>query len=166
MLLIAKRQVDYYLKLLGHKDGIAFLENDNEGLLFEKPLHIHRPRQYSFQQIPISLLSANILCYGNGRTSKQLTAVKDTPHYIALCSDMNIYRNYLYQFRFTYLCDDYSIEKYLALKEISMDQLKLLPPILVKPLGVGSYIILDGVHRAAVHVFHGFEKIPSVVFER
>jgi hypothetical protein len=161
-----EEQVDYYLKLLGHKDGIGYLENDNEGLPFEKPYHLHRPRQYSFQQIPISLLYANILGYGNSQASKKLTAVKDTPHFRALSSDMNIYKNYLYQFRYKYLCDDYSIEKFCALKEMSIAQLKLLSPILVEPFGTGSYRILDGVHRAAVHLLHGFEKIPSVVFEQ
>ena len=160
-----EEQVDYYLKMLGHKDGIAFLENDNQGLLFEKPYHIPRPRQYSFQQIPLSLLYAHILGYGKNHESKQLTAVKDTPHFRALSSNMNIYKDYLYQFRFKYLRDDYSIEKFLALKEMSMEQLKLLPPILVEPLATGSYRILDGIHRAAVYLFHGSEKIPSVVFE-
>jgi hypothetical protein len=112
------------------------------------------------------LLYANILGYDNNGVSKHLTAVKDTPHYRALCSDMNIYKNYLYQFRFKYLRDDYSIEKILALREMNMTQLKCLSPILIEPLGTGSYRILDGVHRAAVHLFHGFEKIPSVVFEQ
>ena len=161
-----EEQVDYYLKLLGHEDGIACLENDDEGLLFKKPIHIYRPRQYSFQQIPISLLFANILGCGDRRPSSQFMAVKDTPHYKALCSDMNIYINYLNQFRFTNLCDDYSIQRFRELKEMNVDQLKVLPPILVKPYRVGSYRILDGVHRAAVHLFRGFEKIPSVVFEQ
>jgi hypothetical protein len=161
-----EEQVDYYLKLLGHKDGIAFLKNDDEGLFFEKPYHIRRPRQYTFQRIPISSILADIHVSDNGRCSRQLTAVKDTPHYNALCSDMNIYTNHLNQFRFTHLCDDYSIGKFLALKEIKVEQLRRLPPIIVKPLGTGFYQILDGVHRAAVHLFRGFETIPSVVFEQ
>ncbi len=158
-------QVDYYLKLLGCKNGVTHLENDNEGLLFEKPYYIPRPRQYSFRQIPVSLLLANILSIENGHPVKILTMVNDTPHYKALCYDMDTYKRYLYQFRFKYLCDDYSVEKILSLKTLGLEQLKALPPILVKPMD-GNYCILDGVHRSAVSLFHGFDKINCVVFEQ
>lgn len=160
-----EEQVDYYLKLLGKKEGIACLENNNKGLSFYKPFHIPRPRQYEFKRIPISLLLANILKLENNHVIKKLTLIEETPHYKGLLENMVYYQNYLQQFRFTYLCDDYSIEKFNSLKSLGKDQLKSISPILVKPLNENYYII-DGVHRAAVALINGYEKIDCVVFEK
>ena len=160
-----EEQVDYYLKLLGYKNGIEYLKNDDNGLVFEKPFHIPRPKQYSFHDLPISLLFASIVDKENGRLVKKMKAVKDTPHYRGLCGDMAIYQDYLHEFQYKSLCDDYSVDKLLGLQAMELSQLRALPPILVRPIE-GNYLILDGIHRAAVHLFRGSETIKCVVFEQ
>ena len=78
---------------------------------------------------------------------------------------MEIYKKYLHQFRFTYLSDDYFIDKFVGLKSLSKEQLKNIPPILVEQME-GNCYILDGVHRAAVMLYNGIDKINCVVFEQ
>jgi hypothetical protein len=159
-----EEQVDYYLKILGHKEGIGYLINDNYGLTFSKPFYIPRPKSYSFEKIPINLIKANILFTTHKEVEKKVLPIKDTPHFQALSSDIQIYKNYLYTYRFTYLCDDYSVDKFLKMKTLRQDEIKKISPIILNKSG-DSYIILDGVHRAAVMLLNGFPEIESVVFE-
>ncbi len=160
-----EEQVDYYLKYLGIKNGISYLKNDNDGLIFKKPFHIARPKRYSFKDLPISLLLATILDYENNQVVKKAITIKDTPHYKALCQDTAIYLEYLSRYQYARLCDDYSLERFLELSSLELEKLRTLPPILVKPNG-DRYLILDGVHRAAAALFRNFETINSVIFEQ
>ena len=159
-----EEQVDYYLKLLGHKNGIETIVNDDKGLLFEKPYHIHRPVQYSFHRLPIHALLASILTEEKG-VSKKLVPIIDTPHFKGLQIDSLYYKKYLETFRFSYLCDDYSLERFMQGKKMTKAELLQLPPILVKSLDNGKFQVLDGVHRASLLLFAEIEKIKCVLYE-
>ncbi len=159
-----EEQVDFYLRMLGHDDGISYLVNDNDGLPFEKPFHIQRPHSYSFMRIPISLLTANIHAEKGGKEIIVNMPIMDTPHYKSLCTDFQVYKDYLYKYRFKYMHDDYSVGKFQKMGTLKPDAILRLPPILVSKMGM-NYKIIDGVHRASVFLKNGFEKIDSVVFE-
>lgn len=150
-------QVDYFLKLLGHKQGIKYLDNEN-CLLFEKPYHIKKTDNYTFRQVPIKNLFASIHTSNNRKADKK---IKDTPQFLGL-TDARVYESYLLNYQFSKLCDDYSLEKLLTMKTIDKAKIRQLPPIIVKPTGE-YFIILDGVHRAAITLYNNFERIHCVV---
>lgn len=159
-----EEQVDYFLKMLGHPEGIEFFHEDASALPFHKPYHIPRPKVYTFKTLPIRDLRASILVSFDSRGIKnKLVEVSDTPHFLSLKHRGTEYINYLERFRYTLLTDDYSWKKLLQMNQLSLSQIKAFAPILVAPLGCG-FRILDGVHRAAVALNHNLEKIRCVEF--
>ena len=161
-------QVDYYLKLLGHSDGLDYLNAASENLPFKLPHSFPRPKQYSYRHIPLKKLFANIICGSDEKLkpSTQLTLISETPHYKALNKDIHIYENYVNTYRFKYLRADHYPQKLIELNTLNIERLQSLPPIIVKPLQNGAYQILDGVHRAAVYLNHDILKIHCVVIEK
>lgn len=159
-----EEQVDYYLKMLGIKKGISYLENDDDGLAFRKPYHLKRPDRYSFRRIPISSLLANILVDVDGQTTSKLMPIEETPHYKFLRNENKSYQNYLRKYQYTYLLDDHSEKRFMELCSLSTEEIEQISPVIVKPFGE-KYIILDGVHRAAIYLYKESKKISSVIFE-
>jgi len=159
-----EEQVDYFLKMLGHAEGIEFLHEDASALPFNKPYHIPRPKVYTFRTLPIRDLRASILVsFGSKGFKTKLVEVSDTPHFRSLKHRGTDYIDYLERFRYTLLTDDYSWKKLLQMNQLSLSQIQAFAPILVAPLECG-FRILDGVHRAAVALNHNLEKIRCVEF--
>lgn len=158
-----EEQTDYCLKLLGYKKGISEFDGDDQGLLFEKPWHIQRPKTYSFKTLPMSSLKAKILYTNNlGRTKKAMVPLERTPHYGAFTTDTSLYGIYLHQYRFRYLGSDYTVENLLKMKSLTPAEIKRLPPILVKAIN-DYYLILDGIHRASLKFAKQEREIDCVV---
>ena len=161
-------QVDYTLRLLGFKEGISFIEGDSVGLPFKKPFHIPRPKTYSYRRLSISSLKANILYSmpDYPLVLKKSVSIVETPHYLGLIEDKNLYIDYLNQFRFDYLHDDYSLEKLLMMDLLTREGKDDFPPILVRQTDDNNiFTICDGVHRAAVKLHSGETKINAVVLK-
>ena len=157
-----EEQTDYYLKLLGFKDGIGYLNEDNEGLPFSKPFYLKRPERYVIKNVPVSSLFANIIQRDDGKVGTKLVPILKTPHYLAASGETAVYQKYLNDYRFQYLNDDYRIEKYEQLLQFSSEKLEQLPLVLAIPVEQG-FQILDGVHRAAACAHHGYERIKCAV---
>ena len=159
-----EEQVDYFLRMLGHSEGIEFLHEDPTALPFHKPYHIPRPKEYTFRTLPIKNLRASILVSFESKGFKtKLVKVSDTPHFRSLKHRGRDYIDYLERFRYTLLTDDYSWKKLLQMNQLSLSQIQAFAPILVAPLECG-FRILDGIHRAAVALNHNLEKIRCVEF--
>lgn len=157
-----EEQVDYCLKLLGYKGGIHYLVGDGAGLPFHKPHHIARPSAYTYRTVPMGILRASILQqHITGEVSAQSTPIAETPHFRALQDDPQYYIDYVSRFRYTRLKDNHRWERLLALSQLDTAALGNLAPILVQPLD-GYLRILDGVHRAAVMLYRGFEALRCI----
>jgi hypothetical protein len=82
-----EEQVDYLLKMLGHKNGLMFLHGDGDGLPFSKPYHLKKPDSFTFRTIKLKDLRANILC-GSPENSniplKKTVKIGETPHFLSL----------------------------------------------------------------------------------
>lgn len=157
-----EEQVDYLLKYLGYPMGIRYLEEGNKVLPFRKPCHIPMPSGYAFRNLPLSALQASVL--REGRAQKvyvDALPISQTPHYRALTGHQEEYTEYLVRFRYTYLKDNYSWSRFHRLSRLSREELLQLDPILVIPTE-GNYRILDGVHRAAIALFHQIDTIQCI----
>jgi len=157
-------QVDYFLKMLGHKNGIHYLHGDNENLPFEKPYYLKTPESYIYKTIMIEKLRASILDDSDNRSIiHKMTKISETPHYLSLNQGTDDYRNYLEKFKYTLLTPDYSWENFNRLNELNVNQIKRFDRIIVKSES-DYYRILDGVHRAAVSLNHKLKHIKCVEF--
>jgi len=157
-----EQQVDYLLRLLGYPEGIRRIDDSNDGLPFRKPFHIPKPTTFVFRRSGIDYLRASILC----RDSKERiyahdTPIQNTPHFRALVEDAGLYLKYLQEFRFTYLKDDYSWHRFYELSRLPTDAIRQLDPVLVTAED-GYFRILDGVHRAAIALYHQLDSIRCV----
>lgn len=161
-----EEQVDYFLKMLGRPEGIYYLYEDNKKLPFKKPYHIPHPQTYTFRTLSLDRLWAAVLVdTGSKHVRTELRKVHDTPHFQGLRTDGQVYTEYINRYRCTYLTDDYSLERFLTMNELSDYRVKSLPPILITPVA-GGFEIRDGVHRAAVTLNHGIETIRCVEIAR
>ena len=159
-----EEQVDYFLKILGHKNGIQYLHGDSENLPFEKPYYLKTPETYTYKTIMIEELRASILDDSDSTgVVHQMKKISETPHYRSLNQGTNDYRNYLERFKYTLLTLDYSLENFNRLNELDIDQIKEFDRIIVKN-EADYYRILDGVHRAAVSLNHNIKYIRCVEF--
>lgn len=92
-------------------------------------------------------------------------SLEKTPHFAYLKGDPSPYRQFLDRFLGRPLGPDYSLEKFAKL---ASDLAYLKPPyehdyILVQELWPGKFLILDGLHRAAILKFRGHKKFPVAV---
>jgi hypothetical protein len=161
-----EEQVDYLLKMLGHKNGLMFLHGDGDGLPFSKPYHLRKPDFYTFRTIKHTNLRAIILSESPKNSNvplKKTAKISKTPHFLSLIHRSMDYQNYLNRYRYTWLTDDHYPIKLQNMSEMSRKQLDHLDPIIVIRKG-SSFQILDGVHRAAVSLFVGRKSIKSVEF--
>ncbi len=159
-----EEQVDYFLKMLGYKDGIHYFHGDGDRLPFEKPYYLKTPETYIYKTIMIEKLRASILDDSDGKgVIHRLRKISETPHYRSLNQGPADYRNYLENFKYTLLTVDYSWDKFKKLNELNINQIKQFGRIIVKK-EPGYFTILDGVHRAAVSLNHHLKNVRCVEF--
>jgi len=157
-------QVDYFLKMFGHKNGIHYLHGDGDHLPFDKPYYLKLPKSYVYKTIPIEELRASILDdSGSNGVAHQIKKVSETPHYQSLKLGTDDYNRYLEKFRYTLLTADYSFDKLKSLDELATDKIRYSDRILVTAES-NYYMILDGVHRAAVALNHGLDQMRCLEF--
>ena len=154
-------QTDYLLKLLGHEQGIRIFKRPN--IPFSLPYHIPWTGKYKIITAQVSSLKASILHHDAKGVKTTITPICETPHFLGINNEQ-IYSKYLMEFLYTYLCDFYSLDKYRRLQKCNIIAVLRNNPI-VTHLHDDCYLILDGVHRAAVTLHNRIEKIPMVVFQ-
>jgi len=159
-----EEQVDYFLKMLGHENGIQYLHGDNENLPFEMPYYLKKPDTYIYKTILIDKLRASILDDSDGKSFiHHIRKITETPHYQSLSQGPDDYRKYLEKFKYTLLTEDSYWGKFKKLNELHTDQIKEFDRIIVT-CESDYYRILDGVHRAAVALYHNLKHIRCVEF--
>lgn len=159
-------QVDYILKYLGFKDGIRRLKNVSNPNL-SLPYYIHKFDKFAIQFVNLSQLRCNILMGTKESFWKEALEIEKTPHFLCLTGNAASYKEYLAEFMGGPLTCDYSVEK---LMELSQNFTYLEPPyatsyILTKEFKPSQYLILDGVHRAAVLRVRYINSFPVAVIK-
>lgn len=159
-----EEQVDYFLKMLGHPEGIRFLDGDGTFFPFKKPFYIPKPNSYTFKTIPIKDIRASIIDYiGKEGPSYKLVEISETPHFQTLHHNVSDYEDYYKRFRYDLLRSDHYLQKLIQMNMIFKSRIIYFDPIIVISTG-SAYKILDGVHRAAVLLNNGFRTLKCVEF--
>ena len=159
-----EEQVDYCLKILGHKNGIEYLHGDSDDLPFAKPYYLKTPDTYIYRTIMIEELRASILDNSDKkRVIHHTKKIQETPHYQSINQGADDYREYIEKYKYTLLTPDYSWEGLKKLNELDTDRIKRFDRIVVRSES-DYYRILDGVHRAAVSLNHNLKHVRCVEF--
>lgn len=157
-------QTDSILKLLGYSQGIKKLSSRKKIIL--SPHYIKERDNFSVKCLKLSdLLCGNAVKEGVKNIVKVIP-VENSVQYRSLF-DEELYKRYLANFRGTVLRQDYNAERFFALK----DSFKYLDKdhrdgfIIVEKTHSGMHVIIDGLHRAALHLYRGNEYIKACVYE-
>lgn len=152
-----EKQTDYLLKTIGIGEGVSIFVQDT---IFKIPHHIPHHDSYRIKLIETSRLYANILKKTNEKVTLELAAIKDTPHYMGI-KDIKIYRSYFDRFKYTYLCDYYSVPNFIRLQQKDIREILKQAPIIIKSIN-DTPVILDGVHRAAVALWQNQKNVLAM----
>ena len=132
-------QTDYILKYLGFTNGIKLFSNNSTAII-KIPYHI--------------------------KLHKELVSIENTPHYAGLVENRNVYSNYLDKFFGGLLSDYYSVKKFIQLsKNFKYLEKPYQNSYILTRKEKNKYIILDGVHRAAILRKQGKENITMAVIK-
>jgi len=159
-------QVANILRIFGFKDGIELLKNVPNPILYF-PYYLPKFNEFTIRRVNSAQVYCNILKGNKELFWKETVPIEETPHFAFLKGDTRSYGEYLSKFLGGPLTCDYSAEKFKAL---SKNFAYLEPPyatsyILVKEFRPNQYLILDGVHRAAILKLRGMDNFAVAVIE-
>lgn len=151
-------QTHYLLTYLGFENGLNQFINDKN--IFNIPKHINSNFSFSIRNVDISDLICRILIGNNWNDYSSLDVkLNQTPHFMSI-SDKNIYEDYLMKFIGGPIKDYNSVKKFESMKNdfvyLSGDYYNSY--VIVKKYK-SKYLVLDGIHRSALHLNQGNKKI-------
>ncbi len=151
-------QVAHVLSVLGLPSLAHYQREAHPDI--DAPYHVAPLGQVTLQDVPIDSLFASILGQGP-------VAVKDTPHYQYAIGNTAPYRAYHAQHFGLNLTDDHLPEAFDAkIRDFRYGQRLANGKrnlIVAKALGTGRYLVIDGVHRAAILASRGTERVEIAV---
>lgn len=158
-----EHQTQSILKNLGYNGNIKNIFKPNGILKF--PYYITEPNNFYIKLINVDELFCHNSYIENNRIILKKIKIKDSIQYRSLQNN-NLYEKYIQQFRGIVLNQDYSLKKYLRLKENMSYLLNEYSKnfIIVKKID-GQHIIIDGLHRASIFLHRGEKQIKSCVYE-
>lgn len=143
-------QTSSILKYLGYKGINSFLTNNK---FINMPYFINNVYKYYIQEIDVNDLYCNIN-FGNSWDNYTQNIVKlvDSPHYISISNNFQIYENYIRKFIGGPLTAYHSTENF---KKLNNNFSYLSEPfsnhyIITKDIN-NKYVIIDGLHRASIY---------------
>lgn len=156
----SQEQASHMLQYLGYDDGVGLFTCPQK--IIKAPYHIKNSETLSIKNINTDDILCSVVVGNSWKDfGYETRRIIDTPQYIGLSQDMNVYEAYLKRFCGGPLQDDYNLEKYAKLSD-NFEYLK--PPyensyIIVQEIENGKFLVLDGVHRLCNHVLKGNKKV-------
>ena len=157
-------QTDYILKYLGFKEGISKFKKVVNPII-SAPYHLSKIQYFRLKQIKLS----NIYCsISTGNSTHKLCKIEETPHFRFLNNDKKPYIKYREMVEGFPTVTDSQFPK--NFKKFAVEFSYLNKPytssyILVKKLKTKKYQVLDGVHRASILQYKGYDKIIVGIVE-
>ena len=155
----SESQTEHMLNYLGYKEGVSLFESEYK--FINVPYYINGHTSFLFKQISVENLYCNIIEGESWNKYKsKIVRVEESPQYLGLIKNMNIYQMYVDKYIGGALQEDYNLDRYKKLYE-NFEYLKTPYQnsfILVDKID-DRYIVLDGLHRACSHMKNGNKKI-------
>lgn len=155
----SEEQAHYLLKYLGHEEGIGVFSKENR--VFGLPYYLKGYTRFIIKEVGTDELYCTVVVgksWSDYRTEQRL--LSESPQYLGLTRDIMIYKEYVSRFIGGPLQEDYNLDRYLKL---SSNFEYLSSPfetyyVLVETVA-GQYVIVDGMHRASIHLSQGKQRI-------
>lgn len=151
-------QTDYILKYLGYGSGVEYIKHC-PNLVLRAPCHLPAFNNFFITLAAAEQIRCRILTGTRDSFSHAVIPLNETPHYLALKGDPSLYEDYILEFGGFQLKDNHNIRR---LSELGKSISYLTGPhrgqyILTKEMD-GTYVIVDGVHRASALLASGVES--------
>jgi hypothetical protein len=159
-------QTDSILKLIGYKDGLCKFREGDKYKIIKTPHYLEEPNYFTIENICYKKLYCGNAVSKNNTHFVKIIKIQDSVQYLSLFNE-EIYHCYINKFRGTILRQDYNINRYFSLKKnfLYLNSVNSTNYIVVKKYQKDSYIILDGLHRAALHYYAGNVSIKACIYE-
>lgn len=151
-------QTDQILKILGYKNGVNIFSGNN---IIPSPYYIPSINECEITKLPFDELYGNIAKGTNWNSfTIESTKICETPHYLGLTKDWSYYDNYIKTFIGGPLQEDYNINRYsnLASNFKYLNKEENCKFVIIKEIN-NRNIIMDGLHRACIHLSQGNDSI-------
>lgn len=152
-------QTGQILNYLGYEQGVRYFDHQNE--FINMPYYLKDYKEFEFKSVDVIKLYCNTI-EGEGWDSYNVKTIHitESPQYRALFEDMTIYSNYISKYLGGPLKDNHNLERYKKIYE-QFEYLKepYMNSFVIVNKTESRYIILDGLHRACIHLFQGNTKI-------
>lgn len=151
-------QTDSILKILGYRQGLKIFNKKDS--LIDIPFYIDYNNEYTFKVIPCNQLFCSNLIQLDSKVTAKRIPLYDSIQYRSI-DNINLYQEYIQTYLGLGLNSYYDVNKYLRLIN---DFQYLKKPynhkyVLVKYIENNNYLIVDGLHRAAIHAYQGNKNI-------
>lgn len=161
-----QKQTDYILKYLGFKDGIDHLSN-KPSICIKASYHFSKIKKFTIKMVDIKDIYCSIAKSEGNSVKLSICPIQESPHYKTLMNQDKSYAEYLNNYQGTFLQDNYTEDIFLNLSK-TINYLKgdhYSDYIFVSKSKDNKYIIMDGLHRAAILKYNCINKVIVAVLE-
>ena len=143
----SSEQTHHILQYLGYNNGINIFNKSSK--IIELPYYLKGYSSFKFMTIEINKLFCNTIIGDSWNNySVQTIKIKESPQYLGLTKNMNIYMNYINKYLGGPLQEDYNLDRYVSLsKNFKYLETPYESSFIVVEKKDNKYIILDGLHR-------------------
>ena len=160
-----EEQTHHILKAIGDIDIKSYYKTN----LYSVPFFLGEKTSYEIKEVDFDQLLCGQADGDSDSDSFKIIQmpVEQSVQYKALHNGRDEYQNYINKYLGTALKSEHSIDKYLQLE----DQFKYLATghdnsfVTVKKTDQEKYLIMDGLHRAALHLSQNFKKIKVCIIK-
>ena len=159
-------QTQAIIELLGYKKFSELINRTNRVL--PAPEHLPTKQEWNLQSIPMNSIYARISTtssVSDADVSHVLLPLSQTPHAMMLAGEPETYKQYWAQYRGSLLQDDHAPDAFQYLAD-QLDYLGEDHPnsyLLFEQLDHDRFVLLDGVHRAAILRQRGEQSLIGAV---
>lgn len=135
--------------------------------LYSVPFFLGPQSSYEIKELPFEFLLCGQAKGDSDNFKIEQVPVKQSVQYKALCNEEDEYRAYINKYLGSALKADHGVNNYLSLKDgfeyLSAGHASSF--VTVKKLSEERYLIMDGLHRAALHLSNDFDKIKVCIIK-
>lgn len=159
-------QTNHMLHYLGYSEGVELFIKSTK--IVAMPYYIKGYKKFNFIQLGTEELYCNII---EGEAWDDFTSntvkIEQSPHYIGLTQNMQIYENYIKKYLGGPLQEEYNLDRYSKLSEnFQYLSAPYETSFVVVERIEDKFIILDGLHRACNHISQGHKEMKVCQISR
>ncbi len=154
----SESQTNNILFYLGYKDGVKMFDKST---VIDMPYYLQEHNKFEIIELNTNEIYCNIVVGDSwDNCTSKTVKIKESPHYIGLTQNMNIYKDYIDKYLGGALQEHYNLERYANLAE-DFDYLSnpYETSLVIVDEKQDKFIVQDGLHRISAYIKQGHKKI-------